>query len=1406
MNYKKIYPEDLFFAEVNSLSKEKIIDFFAENPYKFIYFLNGKQLVGVLDKTVFITSPDSFPITLKQDFVFHFETPPTTVDLKELLIKSENLNRICIIVNGDVQYEIVNQNTFDVPRGMLKDLLAARYVECFFTHIKDYFISNHIKTILWLGDFFILEKFQVQVPEIKILQKDKLQPNECLDSYDMIFDSKYYDLLGFVTNATNIITFNKFFERIVLQALIDVSAQKNIQLQLLHLPDFDDLLPFLTDLEKKQAKNKNSATQLLLDTQYLNSFTKDSSDQLYLQRQDYQATSLFDDGEKFIQGNISSAGLHVQNGLRTTIPCPKVTDGQNIHILGTCTAFGIYTTDDKTIASHLQRFANTSGIHLNVFNRGVMQGRFLLNTLISAFLLKVVPGDIIVILDSFDDYIAAEVPCLKKTSPWFAFELKKSMHCFWDYPMHCNSEANKIFAQNILNMCKIITHPVCQNRISLLQSITPSYTQKKHFTYNPSVINHKKSLERYYVDVPTKGLIIMHACPFTRGHQYLVEEALKKVKHLFVFVVAEYFHGYSVLDRYDMVREGLKGYSNVTVLHTETYFASKQYFPEYGQRTQDFKVTTNLELQEELTDAVLCKHLGITHRFIGEELDDAVTASYNCVVQKYCARYGIECVIIPRKTNNSVRISAKGFRQLYNEGNFMQAKELVPESTLRHIFTQTMSPIAIALIIHDFIDKEELDAIIASLKTFFSKIECFHSSEKKNIYDKYQIKIHYGLHGIYFEYSSLDFFIESQEDIDDIFMNNLLAYYKLLHKKTLLYLGKFPGDEGDMDGGSQLSYQLIESLKQKTLLDVCFIRKGEQVYENSEVQNIFYIQYLDPEGNKFQRRMLNIKTNQKAIENGNKYDLIIAAHCSKLFGLQDNMEVMSKAVIFPMFLTQSYQRANELVPPEYTDQEKGVLSSISQILTPSEEEKNDMVKFFSVAPGKIKVIPRGISPVLTANIRTCSEIKMISIGSIKEQKNHIDDLRLLDKLVQQGLPATLVIAGSIYDEHIFRELHEFVEKKNLKDKVTFVSGLNRGEMATLLSKMTFGISNSHWETFGRGIFECLASGLPTLVSDCLTTVQRLTGKQKGISFHKDVDSMVQMVVELFNSPERYRSEAIGATLIAENFSFSIERERLLYALIFDRFNYSSQFTLWDLPSCEKIYDGRYSCCYRYNGHVRKYLNYKEAKYKAIDEFNAAKEAHRKSLPTPKPNFVSYDCKEDKFFIDYDDMPCMMAKTFSNDELSQLDNILMKMKKLPVIKNNWTQFLTELLDTLQYFSKHFHEGVSEDIVFLKHLPATTFIHGDFWKQNIGIDKKGDIVVFDFQNSGNGPENWDRCYLYANMQFDTIPDSSKASFSLVDVRIIKIVLKIRIARLHRKSMDYSTLLENLAHWRALLKTLS
>ena len=71
----------------------------------------------------------------------------------------------------------------------------------------------------------------------------------------------------------------------------------------------------------------------------------------------------------------------------------------------------------------------------------------------------------------------------------------------------------------------------------------------------------------------------MNANPFTKGHQYLVEQT-KESPHVYVFVLSEDKSLFSKA-RFAMVQKGVAHLPNVTVLSTEDYLVSSATFPTY---------------------------------------------------------------------------------------------------------------------------------------------------------------------------------------------------------------------------------------------------------------------------------------------------------------------------------------------------------------------------------------------------------------------------------------------------------------------------------------------------------------------------------------------------------------------------------------------------------------------------------------------------------------------------------------------------------------------------------------------------------------------------------------------------------------------------------------------------------
>ena len=156
----------------------------------------------------------------------------------------------------------------------------------------------------------------------------------------------------------------------------------------------------------------------------------------------------------------------------------------------------------------------------------------------------------------------------------------------------------------------------------------------------------------------------MYASPFTKGHAYLVKKALEECDAVVIFVVSDNFHTMNSIDRIEIVRRNFQSNDRVVIIPTESYFASKQYFPEYSSKTMAEHLSPLVEYQEMISSKYVYRYLGITNRFLGEEEQDLVTAEYNHVV---------------------VIISGTESRKAIQMRNFELMELLLPDPTIEYI-------------------------------------------------------------------------------------------------------------------------------------------------------------------------------------------------------------------------------------------------------------------------------------------------------------------------------------------------------------------------------------------------------------------------------------------------------------------------------------------------------------------------------------------------------------------------------------------------------------------------------------------------------------------------------------------------------------------------------------------------
>ena len=187
---------------------------------------------------------------------------------------------------------------------------------------------------------------------------------------------------------------------------------------------------------------------------------------------------------------------------------------------------------------------------------------------------------------------------------------------------------------------------------------------------------------------PVSGAIVANCNPFTLGHRYLIEEALKNCDLLHLFILSEDKSEFSSRDRYEMVKEGVKDLKGVILHKTGDYLISAATFPTYFMKDKVKAQRSNCELDVR----IFCEHfagpLNIKKRFAGTEPADQVTNVYNNVMSDILPQYGIEFCEIERKRTcgeaGSV-ISAKTVRGLIHEGKLTELKDYLPESTLSFI-------------------------------------------------------------------------------------------------------------------------------------------------------------------------------------------------------------------------------------------------------------------------------------------------------------------------------------------------------------------------------------------------------------------------------------------------------------------------------------------------------------------------------------------------------------------------------------------------------------------------------------------------------------------------------------------------------------------------------------------------
>ncbi|WP_425364567.1 glycosyltransferase [Candidatus Tisiphia endosymbiont of Mystacides longicornis] len=331
--------------------------------------------------------------------------------------------------------------------------------------------------------------------------------------------------------------------------------------------------------------------------------------------------------------------------------------------------------------------------------------------------------------------------------------------------------------------------------------------------------------------------------------------------------------------------------------------------------------------------------------------------------------------------------------------------------------------------------------------------------------------------------------------------------------KILLVTEKFSPDNTQRDGGARL----VDTLKQGFKNRLSIMQFGGQT-NSSATWSFDYPVNVD---NRFEKRLANaefIAQKVKAVEQ--QFTHIVFIHISMQFGFIDiKLREKIKTWTFPMFLTPSYQASGEDVPFKYTEREFLTLADTQNILTPSYLEKKQLIEFYFVPKQKIQVVPRGVdTSLLIRKIRFFNTVpEFCSVGSIKPQKNILGLIDLFATVKSRFPEAILRVVGPVQNQGYYNAVKNKIEKLGLDNIIEFTGYIPPAKLAFIIENSHIHISTSMCETFGRSIFETLASGIPNIVMVKNNATAEFLLNLPYAKFVNDTSEALDAIEQVFNN-------------------------------------------------------------------------------------------------------------------------------------------------------------------------------------------------------------------------------------------------------------------------------------------------
>ena len=392
----------------------------------------------------------------------------------------------------------------------------------------------------------------------------------------------------------------------------------------------------------------------------------------------------------FIHADKQCVSWNSINGIRNTIRSEECSyeNARRIYFFGACSAAGLFSNDAQTIESFLQEKIIEGGFDfkvLNCANNGGFSGAQI-NELYRIADTSFRIGDVVIHLPDSESFSALSKNFTDRFCIAEVFKNANEVRPFRDLknPNHFNPEGNALIANFLWQKLQpFFAKPMNPNRPLVEKFFTSKSFVQRNPIRNAALKDYITELKKNSTNAENVGAVVMNCNPFTLGHRYLIEQALKSVDFLYVFVVEEDSSRFSFKDRFKLAKINCADFKQVKVLPSGKYMISLVTFADYFKKDSLQNQTVAIPaIDLRIFGRFIAPALNIRRRFVGTEPLDTVTKMYNETLRTFLPDFGVELIEIPRlKINAGEYISASRVRECIASGKLESCKSYLTAAT-----------------------------------------------------------------------------------------------------------------------------------------------------------------------------------------------------------------------------------------------------------------------------------------------------------------------------------------------------------------------------------------------------------------------------------------------------------------------------------------------------------------------------------------------------------------------------------------------------------------------------------------------------------------------------------------------------------------------------------------------------